>query len=151
MIVQRQWQKAERPAIEAENQRSQATGELQRRLYGTPPEFTDAIPAYEKLRDGSLSALPRYHWYSDAAVYVFITGITEDGQTVLTPRKLSALNRQPRDRSRLLGLPTRFRLAPRVAKAVPIDSPGRLRWISLVISEGVRWAATGGGRRSPGW
>jgi hypothetical protein len=83
--AQHRWEELKRLATEAENQRSQAISEMQRRFYGTPPEFANAVPVYEKLPDGSLSPIPRHHWYGDAAAYVFRTGETENGRPVLIP------------------------------------------------------------------
>src|SRR5262249_24194288 len=80
---QRRWEAAERLATEAENQLSQATDDLQRLLYGTPPQSADALPAYEQLPDGSLSPIPHHRWFGDAAAYMFATGKTESGRPIL--------------------------------------------------------------------
>jgi hypothetical protein len=83
------WEEAEKQAVKAEGQWSQVTAELRSRLYGTPPKFTDAHPAYEQLPDGRLSLIPHHRWFGDIAPYMFITGKTEGGRSILIPQPVS--------------------------------------------------------------
>jgi hypothetical protein len=67
---------AEQQVTEAANQRDATIGELKKWLWRA-----EEI-AYELLADGSLSPLPIYWAYSDAAAGTFLAGVTEHGRPV---------------------------------------------------------------------
>jgi hypothetical protein len=68
---------AQQQLAEAAGQRDEAIDELKKRLW-----LCEEI-AHEHLPDGSLSVLPKHWAYSEAADWVFLTGITESGRPVL--------------------------------------------------------------------